>query len=192
MGLMGCADVSGEDASQSAEDGVENTAASSSSLTASQDLTPRTPGKSSVVFSADAVIDADIELVWAILTDLPGYKDWNPWVIEAEGDLTPGGHATVQVKLNGSVQKAEHIVLVVDKPTTFCWKDAGWNAIFQYGQRCRWLTAQADGTVKFHQEVLLDGPLSHIAALFYGKSLQDGINSETAALKATAEAESQP
>jgi hypothetical protein len=69
-----------------------------------------------------------------------------------------------------------------------CWRDAGWNAWFVYGQRCRTLTARPDGTVLLHQELMLDGPLSGAAALVLGEPMSDGMAAESAALKKHAEA----
>ena len=36
-------------------------------------------------------IDATPEKVWAVLTDLPAYPDWNPLITSSTGDLVEGG-----------------------------------------------------------------------------------------------------
>ncbi len=149
---------------------------------------PKEPTASSMVYETAAVIDADVSVVWNLLVDLDGYADWNPWVVWAEGDVVPGGWAQVDVVMAHSfTMRAEHVVLAVDPESRFCWRDAGWNAWFVYGQRCRWLTPQPDGSVLLEQQVLLDGPLAGISSLFLGAMLEHGIIDETAALKARAE-----
>jgi uncharacterized protein YndB with AHSA1/START domain len=150
-------------------------------------LTPREPSARSVVFREEAVIAADPARVWGLLVNLDGYRSWNPWVVAADGAAEPGADVTVDVMLGGHRMHARHTVLTVRPEAEFCWKDAGWNSWFVYGQRCRWLEQRPDGTVLFRQELLLDGPLSGMASLTMGKALRDGMAAETAALKAHAE-----
>ena len=42
-------------------------------------------------------IDATPERVWAVLTDLPAYAEWNPFVTRAEGEWVVGSRLTVSV-----------------------------------------------------------------------------------------------
>jgi uncharacterized protein YndB with AHSA1/START domain len=151
-------------------------------------LEPRVPGKHSVVFAAEAVIDADAADVWEAITDFEAYPDWNPWVLSAVGPNAPGSEVDVVVMNGKSKMNAKHTVLNGVPLQRFCWKDAGWNALFVYGQRCRTLTVQGDGSVHYQVELMIDGALSHIAALFYGPGIEEGIAKETAALALRAEA----
>jgi hypothetical protein len=151
-------------------------------------LEPRRPSWTSVVYAEEAVIAASADTVFALLVDLPGYPAWNPWIVEAQGPVAPGATVLLQVASGGSTTRYQHTVLVVEPATRFCWKDAGWNAWFVYGQRCRWLTPLPGGGVHFRQELLVDGALAWLADLAQGKALRAGLAAETAALKATAEA----
>jgi hypothetical protein len=144
---------------------------------------PHVPGPCSIVYESDAVIKGTVDQVWQTLTDLPRYSEWNPWVVQAEGQLVPGGDVKVQVILNGHQQAADHTVLTVNPKTDFCWKDSGWNSWFVYAQRCRTLTPKPDGTVYYHVELLLDGPIDWLADWTEGKAMRDGMSAETAALK---------
>ena len=38
----------------------------------------------------EIVIPADAEIIWAVLTDASGYKEWNPVLVPVEGDLQEG------------------------------------------------------------------------------------------------------
>jgi hypothetical protein len=144
---------------------------------------PHVPGPCSIVYESDATIKGTVDQVWSTLTNLPNYGAWNPWLVSATGDLTPGGAVTAQVILNGKQQKAEHKVLTVNPKSDFCWRDAGFSSLFVYGQRCRWLTPHADGTVGYHVELLLDGPIDWLADWIDGAAMRDGMSAETAALK---------
>jgi len=42
-------------------------------------------------FHAARRIAAPPDRVWALLVDLPSWRDWNPTVVSIEGDVTPGG-----------------------------------------------------------------------------------------------------
>jgi len=59
-------------------------------------------------------IDATPERVWQVLTDLPAYAEWNPFVTSAEGALVvgdrlsvsvPPGNAFVQSRLHPTVRE---------------------------------------------------------------------------------------
>jgi hypothetical protein len=149
---------------------------------------PRSPSPTTVVYEEEATIAAPVDVIWNTLVDLPGYASWNPWVVQAKGEVTPGASVGVQVVMGPIQQHADHFVMTVDAERSFCWRDAGWNSWFVYGQRCRWLTPQPDGTVHFKQQLLLDGALDHFADATNGPCLRSGMAAETAALKATAEA----
>jgi len=165
------------------EPAVAQSQAAISAATPASVEAPHVPGPCSIVYESDAVIRGTVDQVWDTLVDLPHYGDWNPWVVSASGTLAPGGAVTVQVMLNGRQQKADHKVLTVNPKSDFCWRDAGWNSWFVYGQRCRWLTPHADGTVGYHVELLLDGPIDWLADWTNGQALRDGMSAETAALK---------
>jgi uncharacterized protein YndB with AHSA1/START domain len=141
-----------------------------------------------VQFHAEADIAAPVSDIWELLVDLEGYAAWNPWVVRAEGEVTPGATITADVILLGAVQHVTHDILVVDPELQLCWKDAGWNAWFVDGERCRTLTVNPDGTVHIDNDLVISGALAPIAAWIYGDSLRKGIAAETAALASEAEA----
>ncbi|WP_439656709.1 SRPBCC domain-containing protein [Lentzea sp. HUAS TT2] len=156
-------------------------------LASGSPLDPREPGSHSVVYRAETVISAPQERVYGLITDFSGYARWNPWVVKAAGGTAPGDEVRVDVLLGSVKMAAKHTVLNGVPGQRFCWKDAGWNAWFVYGQRCRTLTTQADGTVLVTNELLVDGVLSGGADLFIGKAMKDGMQAENAALKRAAE-----
>lgn len=157
-------------------------------LPASADpLEPREPSNHSVVYRVETVIAAEPARIWRLLTDLPGYESWNPWVVWAQGRSEPGADVRVKVVMGNHTMPADHIVLKVEPQQRFCWKDAGWNAWFVYGQRCRTLTLRPDGAVLVKNELLLDGVLSGAADLAMGRAMRDGMAAENAALKQNAE-----
>jgi hypothetical protein len=51
-----------------------------------------------VVVSERVEIDAPASVVWEILTDLPRYKEWNPFCVEAESTLEMGAPVTMKLR----------------------------------------------------------------------------------------------
>lgn len=156
-------------------------------LASGSPLDPREPGDNSVVYRVDTVVSASQERIYGLLTDFPGYASWNPWVTKAAGGTSPGDEVKVDVVLGAVTMAAKHTVLNGVPGKRFCWKDAGWNAWFVYGQRCRTLTTRSDGAVLVSNELLIDGILSGGADHFMGKAMRDGMQAENAALKRVAE-----
>src|SRR5438105_505468 len=101
---------------------------------------PRAPSARSIVYRYEVEIAGSAARVWETLAELPGYADWNPWLVRAEGDLSPGGIVWADVMLGGNRRRVKHVVLDVAPRARLVWRDAGWNAFFVYGQRARTLT----------------------------------------------------
>ena len=141
-----------------------------------------------VVYRAEAVIDASADVVFSVVADVDRYSEWNPWLVKAWGDPSPGERVDADLVLRGKPRKARHIVLEVAPHTRFCWRDRGWTTAFAYGQRCRTFEALPDGRTRFHVELLVSGPFTRTVVRQYGAELQDKLAEETAALATRAEA----
>lgn len=67
-------------------------------------------------------IDAPPEEVWMILTDLPRYSEWNPFVISSSGAVAPGERLTNRLQPPGGKSRTfKAAVTIVDPPRTFEW-----------------------------------------------------------------------
>jgi uncharacterized protein YndB with AHSA1/START domain len=148
---------------------------------------PRERARCGQLYRVETTIAASPARVWSVLTDLPSYRAWNPWLHSAEGRLAPGAGVRARVVLGKELRTADHVVLVVEPERRLCWRDAGWTTIFVYAQRCRWLEPAPGGGVHFVQELQLEGAFSALARAMYGPALEAGIVAETEALRARAE-----
>jgi len=50
-------------------------------------------------------IEATPERVWQVLTDLPAYPEWNPFVISAEGTVAVGCRLSLTVELGNALMR---------------------------------------------------------------------------------------
>lgn len=66
-------------------------------------------------------IDASIELVWSVMTDVSAYDEWNPFVVHVDGPAgrapSPGDMLVLHVRwAGGRATKARELVTRVDPP----------------------------------------------------------------------------
>jgi hypothetical protein len=67
-------------------------------------------------------IDAAPDTVWAVLTDLPRYAEWNPFIREASGTVTAGSRLTLRmVQTTGKAATFKPTVLTVDPGHELRW-----------------------------------------------------------------------
>lgn len=98
-------------------------------------------------------IDAAPETVWAILTDLAAYPDWNPFITASEGTVAVGERLTNRLEPpGGKALTIKPTVAEVDHGRVFEW--LGRLAIpFVFAGRHRFeLVPNGDGTRLIHTE----------------------------------------
>ncbi|GIG70144.1 SRPBCC domain-containing protein [Phytomonospora endophytica] len=67
-------------------------------------------------------IPAPPEKVWAVLTDLGAWADWNPFIFETAGEFTVGSRLTLKMRdTEGSVMTFSPTVRAVDAPHELRW-----------------------------------------------------------------------
>lgn len=67
-------------------------------------------------------VDAPPEAVWAVLTDVEAYPEWNPHVRFASADLTAGGRLEIQVQVGGGRVRSMPVrVVAFDPPRRLAW-----------------------------------------------------------------------
>ncbi len=50
---------------------------------------------------AETEIDAPAELVWRVVSDLPSYEQWNPFIVRAAGELRVGARLDITIAAPG-------------------------------------------------------------------------------------------
>ena len=134
-------------------------------------------------FHEQIEISTSPETVFGVITDLGAYKDWNPWIVAAEGFLAEGNLINVKAKMGDKYVRVQHRILTIKPFTEFCWCDVGWFTKLAYGQRVRFIEPLKDGGVKYRVQLTVTGPAKWIVKLIYGKYMEKGLKLETRALK---------
>jgi hypothetical protein len=108
-------------------------------------------------YRASAVIQAEPDEIWAILTDAPGYSHWDSGVVRIEGTIAGGERIKIFSELD---PKRGHAVKVtgVEPGRRMTWKGGMPLGLFT-GVRTFELTPGADGATRFEMEERFSGPL---------------------------------
>lgn len=70
---------------------------------------------------AEIEIDAPVDEVWSVLTDLDAYPDWNPFIVSAEGDVSVDSQLTNVMSNDGSTMTFTPRVMVADEAEELRW-----------------------------------------------------------------------
>jgi hypothetical protein len=68
-------------------------------------------------------IDAPGDRVWQVLTDLNGYRAWNPFFTSASGTLTPGSTVTITAKVGNRTLTFHPRISAVEPRKKLAWVD---------------------------------------------------------------------
>ena len=128
-------------------------------------------------------IDASVNLVFQVVSEIENYHRWNPWNIHCtNGPAKPGTTTEVTAVMGGKTMKLQHRILEVIPDEQFKWCDTGWFTIFAYGERARYVEEKDEGC-HYRVELVVTGPLSFVAEKLYGEEINRCMRQETIALK---------
>ncbi len=134
-------------------------------------------------------IGADPETVWAVLTDLGNYSNWNPFIVEAAGSVAVGQRLTNRLQPpGGKAMTFKPTVTVVEPERVFEWLGRlGVPGVFDGRHRFE-LHATADGRTRLVHGERFQG----LAVRLFKGSLETdtlaGFEAMNEALKARVEA----
>lgn len=133
-------------------------------------------------------INAPASVVWDVLTDTASYGDWNPFVLECQAELRPGGPINMKVVLGSSIQNAKEVIDTVNEGRGFSYrmKPPPLGVLRSY--RMHDIEPQGDKACVYSSHFELNGWLSPLVAMLMGKKMQAGFDGMSDALKIRAEA----
>ncbi|MEZ6102153.1 MAG: SRPBCC domain-containing protein [Pirellulaceae bacterium] len=134
------------------------------------------------LFSRTTSVTIDIaasrETVWALLTDVDGFKTWNTTIVDLTGKIAPGE----RVQLRSTLAPERTFKLKVkefDPPHRLSWGDA-------MGTRVYTLVANSDGSTRFTMTEKIGGPIFPLFAKMI-PPFDDSFNQFARDLKTAAE-----
>jgi len=134
-------------------------------------------------------IDAPVEAVWGVITDLEAYAEWNPFITQSSGEAAIGNKLVNRMEPpDGKAMTFKPVVTAVEPTETFEWLGRlGVPGVFDGRHRFELTTTPSGGTRVAHGE-----HFSGVLVRFMRKSLDSqtlaGFELMNAALKARAEA----
>jgi len=139
-----------------------------------------------LVFSIE--INAPPQVVWNALTDLPRFREWNPFIRRASGSTETGGTVRVRVRPSLAVPLFFHAsVLESDEPHELRWRGHVLTSWIASGEHTFMLEPKEAGGVHFVQREVLTGLLPRIAPRLFERETRRGFEAMNRALKARAE-----
>ncbi len=134
-------------------------------------------------------IEAPAETVWQVLTDLPAYPDWNPFVVAAESSLEVGAAMDMRVRvLPFMAQSQREWVTAVEPGLGFCYGLAPSAGGALASERCHAITPEGPDRCRYESHFELSGWLSGVVKGLLGSQLRRGFTEMSAAVKTRAEA----
>jgi len=134
-------------------------------------------------YKAEIAINANKDIIWKALTDLENYPLWNPFTPKVETNWKIGEPVllTVQMKKDTSSIKQTEYLSRLNPPDELAW-GMKWG-VFLKAERVQRLSIDDDGNTVYFTEDIIEGMLSPIVHLVYGKSIQTGFDALAKALK---------
>lgn len=135
-------------------------------------------------------IDATPETVWNIITDLDQYAEWNPFIVEASGDIVVGSKLRNRMQPpGGKAMTIKPAVTAVEPAQTFEWLGhLGVGGVFDGRHRFELQATPSGGTRLMHSEQF-DGVLVRFLRKTLDTQTKSGFEAMNTALKTRAEAE---
>jgi uncharacterized protein YndB with AHSA1/START domain len=125
------------------------------------------------------------ETVWEILTNAPGYAEWNPEIVAIDGRMALGDRIRARVKVgSGAIRTVPLRVTAFEAPSRMEWTGGLPQGLFT-GRRILTVTP-VDGAVEFRMLVRMSGLLAPLMVKAVGNR-QTEIDSFSSALKVRAD-----
>ena len=140
---------------------------------------------------AEVRIQASAHDVWRVLVEIDRYPKWNRYATSAVGDLRVGGEVKIIVpRGKGKPGPVNNRVTALVEDERLCWESLNWYRFLVYGERCRHIEAQPDGSTVFREIETMHGLLARLVVGTMGPELLKGLQTECDSLNEEVERQS--
>ena len=133
-------------------------------------------------------IDAPIDLVWTVLTEVDKYGAWNPFTPQARTDFTIGSPAHLLVRMGPATFRISEKICAFEKPRLIAWKKEFGARWLLLAVREQHLEAGNESSCSYFNTDRLTGVLAPIVLVCFGGYMRRGFADVAEGLKAYAEA----
>lgn len=132
-------------------------------------------------------VDASPAVVWQVITDLPRYGEWNPFVVDCRSSLVVGDPIVMRVHVFAAFAQTQRETILEHTPgARLCYGIAGSALGSLMSRRCHEVEALADGRTRYRSRFALRGWVAPVVAGLLGGRLERGFAGMSAALAARA------
>ncbi len=141
-----------------------------------------------VIRSDTVEIDAPIELVWDVLTDVARYGEWNPFTQCEGADLRVGAPIHLDVTLGLYRRKQTEWISALEPPNLLSWRMQIGAPFLLDSLREQRLTALGEKRCTYCTTDVLNGLLTPLVVVSFASIMRRGFNGVGQALKRESEA----
>lgn len=140
------------------------------------------------IIKTSILIQAPVERVWSILTEIDNYHNWNPFIIDASGQLAAGQKIQFHKAIHaGAIPQYSRVTVFNGKNHSLCWTTTWIHALLFRTMNCFTIEAVDEGSAYLIQVELRQGFVSILSLPSMLHSLRTGMVSMNKALKRQAE-----
>ncbi len=133
-------------------------------------------------------INAPIDVVWDILTDVENYGRWNPFTPQARTDFTIGSLVHLRVRIGLETINIAETICAYERPRLIAWSKAFGTRWLLLAVREQHLELLDETSCSYHNTDRLTGMLAPIVYLCFGGYMRRGFLDVGEGLKGYAEA----
>lgn len=133
-------------------------------------------------------IEAPIDAVWQVITDLPSYGQWNPFVVSCRSTLAVGDPIDMRVRIFSWLAQPQREFIQDHIPgQRLCYGLDGGKLGAVISRRCHEVEAIAPGRTRYRSRFALSGWMAPVTRFLLGRRLTRGFRSMTAGIRNRAE-----
>ena len=133
-------------------------------------------------------IDAPIDFVWDVLTDVENYGHWNPFTSRARTDFRIGSPARLRVRMGPARVRVTETVCAYEPPRLLAWRKTFGARWLLVAVREQHLVREDEGSCRYYNTDRLTGVLAPIVLVCFGGYMRRGFGDVGTGLKGRAEA----